>query len=505
VPAEATRQIWVRRIFWALALLYVIPFWVVDYVPTTDGPCHLYNAWVMHQLDNRAEFPRFAEYYRVNPRPNPNWLTQGTLYLLFQVVPPLLAEKVLLSGYVLLFLGGVWTLAGAVRPEVRWPALLAFPFVFSQIFQMGFYNFSLSLGLVFFTLAYWWKGRDGFSAGFAVKLNFLLLVLWFAHVVSFCLTLFAIGVLWLVTLRRDELRPRLLQIPALLPLLALPVWFALQHGQVWRATTLSTGELVLYLLRLEVLLTFSDVQLWGGALLALFFLALLVLTLAARIVRRAWQWHPEDGFLLLALLVVAIYFLSPAGIGGGSLIKQRLTLYPYLFLIPWLAPRLGKAVRGGLIAALALLAAVNLGYVVYWYDVLGREMEAYLAGLEKAAPNTRLLPLLFDRSSAAVIGPYGHAAGYAAIEKGLIDWDNYSAPSETFPVQLTRRLRALTIWKIEGDPANFPLNRNRREIDYVYTWKMPPEAAIARQLARKYRRIWEGNGGELWMRRDLRF
>ena len=500
MPAEAPYQIWVRRAFWTLALLYVIPFWVVNHIPTTDGPCHLYNAWVLRQLNDPAEYPRFAEYYAVDPRPHPNWLTHGVLYLLTAVLRPLVAEKVLVSGYVLLFLAGMWSLCSAVRPDCRWTALLTFPFVFHQFFQLGFYNFSLSLGLMLLAVAFWWKHRNGFTLGAAVQLNLLLLVLWFAHIVSFLFALMAIGVLWLLSLRRPW-RPRLVQAAALLPQLALPLWFLSVQGTAWYPTRLSVDSLVRYLLRLEVLFTFSDLQLRAAAVLALIFLGLALWTLVAR--RTLWQ--REDGFLVMALLAVAVYFLSPEGVSGGSLLKQRLTLYPYLFLIPWLAPSAGRVLRGVLAGALTLLAAVNLGYVVYWYDVLGREMETYLAGFEKVAPNTRVLPLLFDRRSAAAMGPYGHAAAYAALEKGLIDWDNYAAATDLFPVRYKKRPDRATIRSIEFRPGSFPLARRRDEIDYVHTWSMPPDAPIVRTLERKYQKIWAEGRGALYMRRNLRF
>jgi hypothetical protein len=500
LPVEAPYQIWVRRAFWTLALLYVIPFWVVNHIPTTDGPCHLYNAWVLRQLDNPAEYPRFAEHYAVDPRPHPNWLTHGALFLLTSVFPPLLAEKILASGYVLLLLGGMWRLCSAVRPAYRWTALLAFPFVFNQFFQLGFYNFSLSLGLMLLTVAVWWRHRESFTLSAAVQVNLLFLVLWFAHVVSFLFALLAIGVLWLTSLRRP-LRPRLLQIPALLPQLVLPLWFLSVQGAASYPSPLSPDALARYLLRLEVLFTFSALQLQAAVVLSLLFFGLILLTLATR--RTLWQ--PEDGFLLVALLAAAIFFWSPEGMSGGSLLKQRLSLYPFLFLIPWLAPTSGRVLRGVLAGALTLLAAVNLGYVVYWYDVLGREMETYLAGFEKVAPNTRLLPLLFDRGSAAVMGPYGHAAAYVALEKGLIDWDNYAAVTDLFPVRFKTPPERSMIRRIELYPAEFPLAAHLHEIDYVHTWSMPPDAPIARILARKYHLIWADGRGALYARRNLRF
>src|SRR5687767_14061109 len=118
----------VRRLFFALAALYVLPFWTVRYLPTVDGPCHTYNAWILRQYHNVERYPLFQQYYEINAQPYPNWISQGTMALLMFVVPPLAADKLLVSGYVLLFLGGIWYLTAALRPpRERWLAFLAFP------------------------------------------------------------------------------------------------------------------------------------------------------------------------------------------------------------------------------------------------------------------------------------------------------------------------------------------------------------------------------------------
>src|SRR4051812_29909866 len=152
---ESPRQErWVGALYCTLALLYVTPFWIVHYLPTVDGPCHTYNAWILrHHGDPR--YPLFQRYYEVNAAPFPNWLGHGIMALLMFVVPPLVAEKLLVSAYALTLLGGIWYLVGSVRPGgSRWLVFLAFPFVFNHLFQYGFYNFSLSLALFPFIIGF---------------------------------------------------------------------------------------------------------------------------------------------------------------------------------------------------------------------------------------------------------------------------------------------------------------------------------------------------------------
>ncbi len=489
---------WVRRLFFALALLSAVPFWTVQYLPTLDGPCHTYNAWILRQLGNVEQYPLFQAYFEVNARPYPNWTGHGILALLMFVVPPLVAEKLLVSGYVLLFLGGMGYLVGAVRPEERWLAFLAFPFVWNQTLQLGFYNFALSLALFPWILGCWWRNRAAPGLGFAVKINLLLGLCYFSHILSFAITLAALGVLWLATLWREGRRWRrhLLHILILLPQVVLPVWFFLQNtgGEIpggwglWR--------LVRYFIGLRVLVTLSEAQRWVGWGVAFLFLSLILLTLGRKVRRRPFL-EEEDAVLLLAVLGVLLYAWSPQGLAGGSLLKPRLSLYPWLLLIPWLSPGVSRGrVRQAATGLLALGALVHLGYMTHLYRVGGAEMERFLAALEPVRPNTRILPVFFEHARPT---PFlNHAIDYKALEKGLVDWDNYEANQSFFPT----RYRRSVVFPDAGEYYSAPEKLRPAGIvdlvEAVYTWKMPPRHVLRKRLRRHYERVSERFGGELY-------
>jgi hypothetical protein len=491
-------EVWLRRLFFALALLYILPFWTVRYLPTTDGACHTYNAWIMRQYGNTEQYPLFQQYYEINWRPYPNWIGHATMALLMFVVPPLVAEKLLVSGYVLLFLGGAWYLAGSVRPGERWLAFLAFAFPYHQFFQLGFYNFSISIALFLVVLGYWWRNRESSGAAFAVKINLLLGLCYFAHIVSFTLALGAIGVLWLTTLRRESWRRHLLHIPILIPQLVLPFWFVMGEGSRAVPPAWPFRRLLKYFLDLRILMSFSDLQRRAGAVLAVFFLLLLLLTLWRKSRRRPF-FDRADAFLLLAVLSAVLVFASPTGMAGGGLLKQRLCPYPFLLLLPWFSPGLGPMARKTGVAALAAAALLNLGFLTYWYRVRGAEVERFLSGLEAVQPNTRVLALLFRRPGPTDV--LSHAMGYQAIEKGLIDWDNYEAKLWYFP---TRFRGSLVVPYIAGSvktPGAVRVKVNEELIDAFYTWHMPPRAPLRRRLKRSYEHLPTPYGGELWLRR----
>lgn len=493
-----------RILFLALVLFYLVPIWAVDYLPTVDGPCHTYNAWVIRQYGNGEEFPRFSKSYVIDWRPIPNWLSHAVMAFLMLVCEPRIAEKVLVSGYIVLLPAAARYAAGAADPQRKWLGSLAFPLVYNQLFQFGFYNFSYSLALWLFAVGYWWRRRASPDVGFAVRINLLLLVCWFCHIVSLALALFAIGVLWLTTffgVWRTHWKRHLLHVLILAPQLILPLWFlAVQPGNMAPAP-MNTDTLIKMLFRLEVLSFFGGPQLWIGCVLAGAFLLFLVLTLAGRMRRQdGGIWiglREEDGFLLLSFLLAVLFFVSPQGMSGGWLLKERLAFYPWLALLPWLAPRFVERtpVRAAAIGSLAVLALGSAGYVLRQYRTVEPAIQAYLRPAEHIPANGRILPLFSD------YGPYGlyrHLIGYAASEKGLIDWNNYQANTRLFPTRFRRRSKLF--WWVAREPGEVDVRAPdlKARVDYVYAWGLDPGSLQARHLRQHYRLVYKEGPARLY-------
>ena len=83
-PMSRSRSTWQRPVdrwlFLLLLLASVVPFWTVAYVPTQDGPSHLYNAVALRQyVFNPDGIERL--YYELNPSPSANWVSHIALAL----------------------------------------------------------------------------------------------------------------------------------------------------------------------------------------------------------------------------------------------------------------------------------------------------------------------------------------------------------------------------------------------------------------------------------------
>ncbi|HEX3526175.1 MAG TPA: hypothetical protein VH988_03835 [Thermoanaerobaculia bacterium] len=499
-----------RWLFAALAVLHLVPVWLVTYIPTTDGPSHVYNAFVHLHLHDPA-YPLFGQTFEIDPRPLPNWLSQAALVPLVAVFSPGVAEKVLVSLYVFLFLAAARFFAGAVDPDRRWLAFLAFPFVFNWSFHFGFYNFCLSLAFYLLALACWWRRRARPDLRLAAEMTALLLLCYFSHIVAVVLALFSLGVLWLALLpaaiRENRWRRHLWHPVILAPQALLPLWFVVsQSGEAVAKTASSPRLLVEDLAGLQMLFTFGD---WPPRLALVLVIAVLgFFTVRRRVsARDGIRWQEEDAFLFLAIALVGIYFFSPEKMAGGSLLQPRLTLFPVLVLIVWLAPAPaapGDGLRRGAIAVLTALAVWNLVNVEQAWRSLDQDAGQVIAAADGIEPGATVLSLMFDQFPDTP-GPVMriHTFNRVDTEKGLVDWSDYEAVSGVFPVRFREGVSVPPLWEIQRDPDRIDIDRYAAATDYVYCFKMPPDSDLAGRLTQQYDLVRQVGEARLYQRRTL--
>src|SRR5262249_47677534 len=151
-----------------VALAYLLPVWAFHFVPTQDGPAHLYNAQVIKDYGNSAA--GYKQYFKIPPNTLPNWTSHLLLAGLLFLFPPLVAEKLLVSLYILGFAGSFRYFLGAFGERCRplsWAGLLV---VYNRCFWMGFYNYCLGLLLFWVVLGYCLRHRETFRLAQAARL-----------------------------------------------------------------------------------------------------------------------------------------------------------------------------------------------------------------------------------------------------------------------------------------------------------------------------------------------
>ena len=157
---EIREKIWRHGegvLFWALTFSYLVPVWVYHYVPTQDGPSHLDNAQILKDLGNSVA--GYEAYFEIRAEPILNWTSHLLLAGMLYVVPALIAEKLLISLYILGFAGSFRYFLGAFGQRSRPLSWLGLLFVYNHCFWMGFYNFCLSLILVWLIVGFCLRRR----------------------------------------------------------------------------------------------------------------------------------------------------------------------------------------------------------------------------------------------------------------------------------------------------------------------------------------------------------
>ena len=100
-------------------------------------------------------------------------------------------------------------------------------------------------------------------------------------------------------------------------------------------------------------------------------------------------------------------------------------------------------------------------------------------------------------------GVLGHAFSHVAVEKRLLDWNNYEAAYGVFPVRYRPGVRPPDSWTIEARPADLDIAAWRDEIDAIYCWKMRPGSDIARRIERHYVLVSERGAARVYARAPL--
>src|SRR3954470_11655033 len=166
----------------ALAVLLDGPIWLVQLVPTQDGPVHLAQADLIARFGWGGVLQEpAASFYQWNPRIEPN----SAIYLLLAGLirltgAALMANTLFLSLYGLIWIAAAFAVCRSETERPTLPILLLLPLAFGVFIHWGFYNYALGVPLFLLFACYWHKARERRDAA-----NFLTTALFLS---ALCLT-----------------------------------------------------------------------------------------------------------------------------------------------------------------------------------------------------------------------------------------------------------------------------------------------------------------------------
>lgn len=176
---------------WFAVILAAVCLWVLSLpiFPTQDGPMHRYY---VHVLDSLLQHQSTYDVYRVR-HPIPPYATHyGSLLALFHIFPYDLAEKLFTCIVVCCLACGLRLSAREIGPAGRWASLLCAPLLLGWPLMMGFFNFTLALGLLLICTAFWQRlVRKGVRA--LLPFALVLILLTFTHPIPLLLLILLCG------------------------------------------------------------------------------------------------------------------------------------------------------------------------------------------------------------------------------------------------------------------------------------------------------------------------
>ncbi|MFB6258103.1 MAG: hypothetical protein ABEH38_05375 [Flavobacteriales bacterium] len=488
-----------KSFFFLVNLLHLFPLFSGKFFPILDAPSHLYNARLINDL-LLGENELVHRFFSLNGDPVPNWTGHFILAVLKWIMPSFLAEKLLILSYAL---GLAYAFRYLLRATPNGRPLLAYlvlPFIYHNLFFVGFYNFCLGLTFLFLSLGYYQKSR---AIGFKVKrmgvLFLLFLLTYFSHLFPFAALLLILGTENIYTLVHRlfvERSPQGASFRAtakrggklflcLLPPLLLMAFYFLKRPIIGEGDYLAMDELLTRLGRLDALIWLNTPhEATYTSILNYALIAFLLIGVYERIkfCSRSFQgkantdqmpfrkrlFQRSDHWLIAALVLLLFYFHFPNSNGEAGVITSRFELLFYLFALLWVSTL--KFPKWAIVSMISVLLFTTFSLNAFYYSELVplQRTAANCYQLSKELePQSLVLPI--NRSNNWM---HHHFVDYLGIEGSSVVLENYEADKSYFPVKwkeempkplfgpLFRSELSCKYWP--GDP-----NAPSRPIDYV--------------------------------------
>jgi hypothetical protein len=428
------------------------------FYPSMDGPAHLYNSNIVTEILKGNS--SLKEFYTLNSVIIPNWLSHFIMTVFRFFLPAWLAEKSLLIIYVSGTALSFRYLIRILNPTNIALSIFIFPFIYSFLFHLGFYNFCLSFSLFFLTLGYWLKHFESKIKSKHLILMFLFLVTYFSNLLTFIFLGFTIALFILYfSFQRTasekkyffSFKPFREEILKLffyaLPGLILLVLFYFNVTFFPSNEKYSTFKLIKWLNDVRPLIVYNYeheevfTEHYFHLLLLLFFLSFLNFEN-----KKISVFLKKADLLVIPLLIItALYFTVPNGSSAGMM-TERYCLMIYFFMLLWLVSRSVKSFFNVLITAVILFLHFWLLYLHMNDTIKNLDLNArsIVNASKYLKENSIVLPINLSDNW---LEP--HFSNYLGVEKPLVILENYEASVGWFPVK----------WK-EKDFPNIQLNHN---------------------------------------------
>jgi hypothetical protein len=471
-----------RVLIATLMIASLLPIWSVAYFPSQNGPWSLLIAKMLSDYSNPVF--NYSAYYEQSWHAIPHMLHTLVVYALSFVVPVLVAHKIAISVFVVLFPLSVFVLLSAVDPRRSLLGYASFLFVYNVPLLRGYHDYSIGLPIVMLTFAYWWKRRDALTTRARLVIMAMTVPIYFSHI--FNLAVLGLSMVLTTAWERRRVRPvltvaSLFAIPSVLTLEY--AWFTATHAE-WinrneRVFLTPPAAAEAFFNRFFNTLSFPAYIITLAALLGWSFLVLTGLVTAWR----QWRARPTEARAALALPVLlavltVFYFAMPYKFLNWHYANVRFIPYVLVFALACASP-LGPVTGRLFVGSMATAALLCFGLMTREFMRANDTIEEFVSGVAVVEMNKTLLPLNFEEDQIGEIWPVAHAADYYQLYRGGANGRGMAQFNTLTPLVYRAYPVRQQFPSLKSGP-NQSLEDVIRAYDYVLLWDDP--GSTTRQL-----------------------
>ena len=472
-----------KYFFFLIVFISLLPVISSKYFPTIDGPAHLHNANLLRHIWFKGN-TNLLLFFDMNKDLNSNLVNHVWYALAGLFLPSYLVEKSILVFYVIALPFSFRYLIRNIvdtKESCQVASYLIFPFIYSFPFCIGFFNFCVGLPFIFWITGMWFKNKDNRNLKPTILLSLLATFLYFTHVFNFlllALALFFIILKEVIEKRKTKfdwkqfIRPGIIFLPGML----LFASFLLNNSKFEHepARYLSHEKLVDQILGLGPIITLNLEKEVGFTTIIFYSMCALVVLAIIHSIRKRKEENTKKSlfWLMLSVIVLILYFVSPDWLSSGGFISIRIALFFFLILIVWIGASGLPPIQ--LIVPVLTIVITHTFFMDYHNEeakTLSSDAEEATSAEFMMEDNTVLLPLNYSNNWIHI--NYGC---YVSTEKAIVNLDNYEATKPHFPLIWKKGESVYDLMKHYGD-KNPPCTDienyekvTKHKIDYVSRW-----------------------------------
>ena len=450
-----------QHIFLLFVLINMIPIFVGKFFASMDGAAHLYNSNLINNLLFN-DLNNVNSVFTLNQELVPNWSGHFLLSFFNSFLPAYIAEKIVLASYLIALPYSFRFLIQKVNPKNLILSYAIFPFAYSFLFILGFYNFSFALVFLFLGIGFWLKMQnlEPYKWYHFVILVLIFFSIYFSHIVVFSILMLCIGVQMIYTAKYDYFtktmslkastvaffKKSIIVFTLSSPFLYLWLQYFLNRPLGDHLDFKTQEELIGMISQLTVLIGYNvELELPHTQNIAYSILVLFALVLVFKIKRiiaiyrkditledqsKPKLFSKNDYFLLVTIVLVCLLFIMPDSDGNAGYVSQRLALISVLFAIIWAASQ--YIPRG-----LGLIVIIFINYSGFQMNTYYKEVQS---SLNEMAVDCELASAFIEEDGIVLVENFsnnwlvGHFANYLGIDKPIAVLENYEASVGYFPV-----------------------------------------------------------------------